>query len=603
MPRSSSASDTWRRARAVAAAAPGTEGAAPVQRGVCSLSPVADPEETVASSRATPAESDTAIRAGEDPSHAPKGVLADPENLVGRTIAEKYRVTKVIAKGGMGRIYRAEHLLLGRPCALKILRASTDLVDSTFRQRFLREAETSAKLSHPNIVVVYDYGKIDGLSREAYFMAMELVEGPTLAELLREEGKLAPQRAIAIARDVARGLATAHRQGVVHRDLKPSNVMLATGLDGEHAKVLDFGIAKLVHEGQSQELTQEGLLLGSPKYMAPEQIQRQPINERTDIYSLGVMLYEMLAGHVPFEGRQASQTMMAHLIDPPPPLDGIAPELEAVVRRCLEKSPDARFQSARDLIRELSLLDPRAGEVDATGGASWSTGGRSWSPQMPLQAARARRTKGRAAAIVILIGALIGAIAGLSSLGSQGTGSEDTEQTVATPGPAVGEGGHTAPQQGGAGPGAPATADPAAVAVDPSRSEAPREGGATGAVVEPAAAAGFTLFVETRPPGAVLNRDGARIGLTPMPLELDRAEVARRPVTFRLEMPGFAPYVWTQGPSVDDVRAEIDLQPLPGRRRPGRRGGAAVDPSAGGATPPQEEPTRSGGGTDIRLSR
>ncbi|WP_437732855.1 TonB family protein [Sorangium sp. So ce1335] len=294
----------------------------------------------------------TARSSGQDP-------------LIGATIAGRYRIISLIARGGMGKVYRAEQFALGRICALKLLVPDERREqDPEFFRRFSREAATAARLTHPNSVTVFDYGKDD--PRGIYFIAMEYIAGRTLHRVLHDEGPLPEARAGRIARQICRALAEAHGLGLVHRDLKPSNVLLVDqGDEKDFVKVLDFGLVKDVSGQQLDDLTQKGLFIGSPKYTAPEQAMGNELSPRADIYSLGVLLYEMLCGKAPFDKKVPTATLMAHVSEPPPPLAGrapgapVSPAMEALVMRCLEKSPDRRFQSMKEC---LLALKAAAGE-------------------------------------------------------------------------------------------------------------------------------------------------------------------------------------------------------------------------------------------------
>ncbi|WP_437775382.1 serine/threonine protein kinase [Sorangium sp. So ce1097] len=297
-------------------------------------------------------------RQGEVTGSSRTSKAAAPDPLLGRVVNGRFKVVSVIARGGMGKVYRAEQAPLGRICALKVLSPKYDGDhDPEFHRRFFLEASTAAKLSHPNTVTVFDYGHTDD---DIYYIAMEYIEGKTLHRVLREEGPFPEARAAHIARQICRSLREAHGLGVVHRDLKPGNVLLVDHEDEhDHVKVLDFGLVKDTESGEN--LTQQGLFMGSPKYMAPEQITGEEVSARTDIYALGVMMYEMLSGHVPFDKGASVGTLMSHVNDQVPPMQAHNPQLsisqtmEGIVYRCLEKDPAQRFSSMNELVAALKF--------------------------------------------------------------------------------------------------------------------------------------------------------------------------------------------------------------------------------------------------------
>jgi serine/threonine protein kinase len=292
-------------------------------------------------------------------------IRADP--LLRALINGKYRVLDVVASGGMGRVYRAEQTPLGRLVAIKVLLSDVAPGDHTHLRseddvaaRFFREASVLAKVQHPNVVTVYDYGRIDDPpgNRERFFMAMEFLDGETLEERLDRSGPLSVAESIHVLRQMALGLRAAHARGIVHRDLKPSNLMIVKVGDGEEiTKLVDFGVTKVLGESHDQDLTGRGIVVGSPPFMAPEQLVGGRVDGRTDIYSLGLIAHTMLAGSSPFAGRSAAKTMWAHLNEPIPALAGsrgdVPAWLDEVIQRCSAKKPEARFQTVDLLLDAL----------------------------------------------------------------------------------------------------------------------------------------------------------------------------------------------------------------------------------------------------------
>jgi len=282
------------------------------------------------------------------------------EPLIGRVIHDRFTVCSLIARGGMGMVYQAEQAPLGRKCALKVLSAKQAVErDPGFEKRFFLEASIASKLTHPNTVTVFDYGcTTDGL----YYMAMEYLDGRTLHRAIREEGPFSEERTSYIAKQICRSLQEAHSLGVIHRDLKPTNIYLAQhGDERDFVKVLDFGLVKNIETG-AEILTEAGLFMGSPKYMAPEQIKGDPVDGRTDVYALGLVMYEMLTGRVPFDHPNSVHIMMAHVNDVPPPMRSICPDAEvsdafdALVFKCLEKDPTDRYASMDALLTAIKEL-------------------------------------------------------------------------------------------------------------------------------------------------------------------------------------------------------------------------------------------------------
>jgi serine/threonine protein kinase len=275
--------------------------------------------------------------------------------LIGRTPEGKYRIEAKLGAGGMGAVYRATRLLIGDTVALKMLHPE-QVAAPQMAERFRREAQAAARLKHPNAVTIYDFGvSAEGL----LYLVMELAEGESLRQMIEQQGAIAPETAAEIINQVCAALDEAHRQHIVHRDLKPDNVIVATTSRGWRVKVLDFGIAKLrdVSAGLGT-LTQTGAVMGTPQYMSPEQCLGEELDSRSDIYSLGVMLYEMLTGTLPFNSPSMRAILAQQINQAPPPLrainTSISPEVEAVVLHALQKEREARPQTAIELAHELS---------------------------------------------------------------------------------------------------------------------------------------------------------------------------------------------------------------------------------------------------------
>ncbi|MFL5396915.1 MAG: serine/threonine-protein kinase [Myxococcales bacterium] len=282
---------------------------------------------------------------------------AEEDALIGRTIGGRYRIVGTVGLGGMGRVYDAVQSPLDRHVAIKVLLGG-HAHDAAFRRRFMLEAAVTSKLTHPNTVTLFDYGEHDGI----YYIAMELLKGRTLSDVVRQEGALSQERAIHIAQQVCRSLSEAHSQGVIHRDLKPANVMLLSQRhELDFAKVLDFGLVKFFTDGVDGH-THQGTFVGTPHYVSPEQARDEQPDPRSDVYSLGILIYLMLTGHVPFHAASAVEVLVKQLNEQPvPPRErrpdlNIDPQLEALVLRCLAKQRDERVQSMDELLAALTQV-------------------------------------------------------------------------------------------------------------------------------------------------------------------------------------------------------------------------------------------------------
>jgi eukaryotic-like serine/threonine-protein kinase len=275
--------------------------------------------------------------------------------VAGNTLIDgRYRILRRIGSGGMADVYCAEDSHLGRQVAIKVLHRRF-AQDQEFVERFRREAKSAAGLNHPNVVGVFDRGEHEG----TYYIAMEFLTGRTLKDIVTAEAPLPQERVIDVGTQILEAAGFAHRHGVIHRDFKPHNVIVD---EHGHAKVTDFGIAR----AGASEMTETGSIMGTAQYLSPEQAQGHAVTATSDIYSIGVMLYEMLAGRLPFEGDSAVAVALKHLSEPPPPISqwrpDVHPALEAVVMAALAKDPDHRWQSAEDLA---AALEAARAQIDA----------------------------------------------------------------------------------------------------------------------------------------------------------------------------------------------------------------------------------------------
>ena len=304
-------------------------------------------------------------------------VLSDEDPLVRTLIHGRYRVLKRLGEGGMGVVYLAEHEAIEKRVAVKVLKDQYAQREDVVA-RFQQEAKSASRVKHEGILEVFDFGRTDD---GRFFLAMELLDGKDLAHVLEAEGTIEPARAARLGIRMARGLAAAHQKGVIHRDMKPENVFVRVGDDGyERIKIVDFGIAQLRADGEKasdpnakvtgRKLTKTGMIFGTPEYMSPEQAAGKSIDQRVDVYALGIILFEMLTGRTPFQGETFMAILSAHLMNPIPALVDCAPpgfycspDLEAVVRRALAKDVDSRFRSTVELAEAL-LNTPEGAQAE-----------------------------------------------------------------------------------------------------------------------------------------------------------------------------------------------------------------------------------------------
>ncbi|MBS1989553.1 MAG: serine/threonine protein kinase [Cyanobacteria bacterium SZAS LIN-3] len=287
--------------------------------------------------------------------------------MIGTCLMGKYDIIDVIGHGGMGVVYKGRQVLMERVVAIKMLQ-SQHIADSMSVKRFHQEGKASSKLNHPHVITVYDFGVTPTTGQP--FIVMDFLHGISLADLIKNENQVGVERSIKILCQSTDALDHAHRMGVIHRDLKPSNIMLIDYEDEkDYVKVVDFGVAKLITAGgEQQKLTQMGEVCGSPVYMSPEQVQGLELDNRSDIYSMGVVIYETLTGRLPILGKTMVETMSKHITEMPPRFNEIRPDLyiperlEAVVFKALAKNPADRHQTMAELTRDLDTAIPRAGK-------------------------------------------------------------------------------------------------------------------------------------------------------------------------------------------------------------------------------------------------
>ncbi len=483
---------------------------------------------------------------------------SDP--LLGKVLNQKFKVHSLLATGGMGVIYRGEQIALERQVAIKVLTPTnaSNQIDPNFHKRFFLEASILARLQHPNIVTVFDYGRVENMEPERYFMAMEFLEGETLFRRLRKAGRLSAPDAMGVARQIARGLREAHKHGVVHRDLKPSNVMLVPGEDtGELVKILDFGLVKVLAD-DSEELTQQGSFLGSPRFMSPEQISHGKVDLRTDVYSLGVIVYQMLCGKVPFEAQNSVQILIAHLQQPVPRMRERNPEadvpepLEAFVLRCLSKEPDGRPVNMEAFIRGLGECAQAMGLSPAFGSTGLVTMDSGGTGRMPTPMPPVR----------VMTAIPASPSPPSSSSGSASQVDDASLGAASRPADAAPQGrkgvvlvaaGVLAVAGIGIAMSQMRSGEPAPVATQPEKPQvAPPP-------PPPADVATFVLMVESMPSGAEVLEDGKLLGNTPLQLSISNSSVRANPRRLTVRQAEYEPYSIVQGPSDQSVRLVATL--------------------------------------------
>ncbi len=518
--------------------------------------------------------------------------------LIGQVLDGKYRLVSRLGAGGMGKVYRAEQVALNRSVAVKVLDASPNHrdADPAVERRFFLEASLSAKLSHANVITVHDYGRVDTAEGPQFYLVMELLEGQTLHQRLqRGPTPMKASEAISVGIEIARGLRAAHKAGLVHRDLKPANVMLVAGDEGSPGvKILDFGLVKQLEGELREDITQEGTFLGSPRYMAPEQVSAAPVDHRCDLYALGIILYQCLVGRTPFDGKAPMEVLVKHVSTPVPamrdvnPAIDIAPPLESLVRRLLEKSPDARYADADAVLNALrGIATLPAFREDVTVASRSQSGAMRFDAPGPSTPALVAPSPNEQS----------GTIAGATITATSTTGVPEKKRA---PVPLIAGGlALLVVGVGGAAIGLRGNGSRGAANQQSETSRAPERPSSTdrGSV---APASRGVLRIESTPAGASVREAGLVLGVTPLSIEMNSEGAARR---FEVQHPGFATYVFEQAPTAERVirvaalTAEAAAEPASPTRRP--RTNANRRPSnQTGAAQPADNP-----GEQIRLER
>jgi len=496
------------------------------------------------------------------------------DEMVGRVLDGKYRIESVLGRGGMGVVYAGLHTLLGKRVAIKILRVQFE-DDADILSRFTQEARAASAIGSAHIIDITDFGEVEGGA--AYFV-MEYLDGEPLSAFMKRTGPVAPDRAVSIVEQICRGLQSAHKHGIVHRDLKPDNVFLLRRDDrSDFVKILDFGIAKVA--GAAGPRTRSGMVFGTPHYMAPEQAAGDPVDGRTDVYALGVILFELLVGKVPFDADSFMAILTKHMYSPTPSLSSMradpdrSPNLDEIVMKAMNKRPEERWQSMDELRTALLEVVP----LTTTGNLLVGSGPRPIdTATRPSRSAVAATGSAASAGSSMSLpaagrGARIALFAGLPLLAMVG-GAIYLAQSPTTTAP-IAPAAIVAPAVPGAA-GVPAPATPAAPVAPSPTSEVP-------APPAPAAPA-VRVRIVSSPMGATVWDGETTLG--PTPLELDRPE-APRELTVRAD--GYEAQTIQLGP---DVAESMDVTLRPARAvRPGGGGGRG---GAGGVG------ERGGGGGD-----
>jgi len=462
-----------------------------------------------------------------DSSNVAVAPAAGGDPYVGSTLDGRYVVERVLGEGGMGVVYAGRHRLIDKRVAIKVLRRDM-ASDRELNERFLQEAKAASAIGNPHIVDISDFGQLpDG---STYFV-MELLEGKSLGEAITEaRGPMPVARLCRVAKQIAQGLAAAHAASIVHRDLKPDNVMLVRrGTEADFVKILDFGIAKV--GGGTKKMTRAGSVIGTPHYMSPEQAAGAPVDHRTDVYALGVILYEMASGKVPFDADNFMGILTQHMYKAPVPIRALVPEvdvpagLDAIVLKSLTKKPEGRYASMDEMLADLDKLE-RGLLPDAVHEMMARSGGfnvpadyfRAAMPApVPAAPPAGPRKRWPLFALMSAVGTLVGAV-GVVTVVKSGTGKAQTPTVQAGSATLA-----TTPTL------APITTSPATAPVAPSPNASPTPtppalaAAATAASSEPSSR---EILVSVVPSDATITEDGRPLGQSPVAVHLQPGDHA-----------------------------------------------------------------------------
>ncbi len=487
---------------------------------------------------------------GTDDDKATDPEIPQIDPRIGTRLVGRYDIERLIGRGGMGRVYRAQQLMLNRPVAVKFLNPEFQRKDRQFVQRFFLEAASAARLGHPNTITVFEYGETDA---GELFIVMEYLEGRPLSWVIRDEGPFLAERTVQISVQICRALREAHSKGIIHRDLKPGNILIERRDDADFVKVLDFGLVKLFTpkgEGQgnevfqpggafAQDLTRAGMFLGSPKFMSPEQIQHRSLDPRTDIYSLGILMYHMTVGSPPFMGSSGVEVIFQHINEPVPSMASrgvkdVPEQLEALIRKCLAKAREDRFSSMGELLDEFKHVAVQLVSVSSSIDSLLSSGDLARLSELPGRGESAADQKNMPAPTVRT----------LSSLGTQ------TKRSIAAQLPMA------------------ALIIFSALVVGLGFIGYMISGGSTGTVVPvdvkpslaPVKKAKTRILLGSEPSGVQVFEDDQPLGVTPMNFERDRSDKAH---IFRFRARGYEDVVRRVRFDRETIRLQVALPPKP----------------------------------------